>query len=81
MGRTVMVWHKQLRVNVSPPCLAEGEHHAKYSCTGGFFYRVRVKEGESDYYGSWNGIIREKGLLSHCVCMCVCVRMCVFLCL
>lgn len=26
------------------------------------FYRVRVKEGESDHYGSWNSIIREKGL-------------------
>ncbi len=26
------------------------------------FYRVRVKEGESDHYGSWTSIIREKGL-------------------
>ena len=26
------------------------------------FYRVRVKEGDSDHYGSWNSIIREKNL-------------------
>lgn len=35
------------------------------------FYRVRVKEGESDYYGSWNSIIREKGpAVSLCVRVC-----------
>lgn len=38
------------------------------------FYRVRVEEGESDHYGSWNSIIREKGLavsVSVRVCLCV----------
>lgn len=38
------------------------------------FYRVRVKEEESDHYGSWNSIIRERGLaVSVSVHVSVCV--------
>lgn len=48
-----------------------------YTCASEGFYRVRVNEGETDHYGSWNSIIREKGLawcvfgasLSDCVCV------------
>lgn len=41
-----------------------------YSASLEGFYRVRVNEGESDHYGSWNSIIREKGLaVSVSVCV------------
>lgn len=68
VGRTVVVWHEGCGWTLALLGWL-GENITLNSPAPAGFYRVRVKEGESDYYGSWNSIIREREREAVSVCV------------